>query len=153
MVLGKLDNCMWKNQTGLLSYTICTHKKKSSKWIKDLNVKMILNHKTPRRKQTVCSSTLVLAVFVYMYLQTRGASLIAQLVKNLPVMQKTRVWSLGWEDPLEKRKAIHSSIWPGEFHELYIVCGVTKSSTQLSHFHFHFQTREIKQNKWDYIKL
>jgi len=32
------------------------------------------------------------------------------MVKNLPAMQETRVWSLGWEDPLEKEMAIHSSI-------------------------------------------
>ena len=36
--------------------------------------------------------------------------LIAQLVKNPPVMQETWVWSLGWEDPLEKGMATHSSI-------------------------------------------
>ena len=38
------------------------------------------------------------------------ASLVAQLVKNLPAVQETRVRSLGWEDPLEKEMAIHSSI-------------------------------------------
>ena len=38
------------------------------------------------------------------------ASLVAQMVKNQPVMQETLVWSLGWEDPLEKGKATHSSI-------------------------------------------
>ena len=38
------------------------------------------------------------------------ASLMAQLVKNLPAMQETWVRSLGWEDPLEKRRATHSSI-------------------------------------------
>ena len=38
------------------------------------------------------------------------ASLIAQLVKNLPAMRDTWVQSLGWEDPLEKGKATHSSI-------------------------------------------
>ena len=38
------------------------------------------------------------------------ASLIAQLVKNLLAMQETWVRSLGWEDPLEKGKATHSSI-------------------------------------------
>ena len=32
------------------------------------------------------------------------------VVKNLPAMQETPVWSLGWEDPLEKEKATHSSI-------------------------------------------
>ena len=39
-----------------------------------------------------------------------GASLVAQLVKNPPAMQETWVQSLGWEDPLEKEKATHSSI-------------------------------------------
>ena len=39
-----------------------------------------------------------------------GASLEAQLVKNLLAMQGTWVQSLGWEDPLEKGKATHSSI-------------------------------------------
>ena len=34
----------------------------------------------------------------------------AQLVKNLPAMQETSVRSLGWEDPLEKGMATHSSI-------------------------------------------
>ena len=38
------------------------------------------------------------------------ASLIAQLVKNLPAMQETWVRCLSWEDPLEKGKATHSSI-------------------------------------------
>ena len=42
--------------------------------------------------------------------QTQGTFLVAQLVKKLPVMQKTRVQSLGWEDLLEKRMAAHSSI-------------------------------------------
>ena len=37
-------------------------------------------------------------------------SLVAQMVKNLPTMQETWVHSLGWEDPLEKGKATHSSI-------------------------------------------
>ena len=42
--------------------------------------------------------------------QASNASLVAQLVKNLPAMQETWVWSLGWEDPLEKGMATHSSI-------------------------------------------
>ena len=37
------------------------------------------------------------------------ASLVAQTVKRLPAMQETRVWFLGWEDPLEKEMEIHSS--------------------------------------------
>ena len=39
-----------------------------------------------------------------------GASLVAQLVKNPPATQETWVRSLGWEDPLEKGKAIYFSI-------------------------------------------
>ena len=38
------------------------------------------------------------------------ASLVSQIVKNLPAMQETQVQSLGWEDTLEKGMATHSSI-------------------------------------------
>ena len=43
-------------------------------------------------------------------LQYSQAPLVAQLVKNLPAMRETWVWSLSWEHPLEKGKATHSSI-------------------------------------------
>ena len=43
-------------------------------------------------------------------LQYPWASLVVQLVKNPPAMQEPWVQSLGWEDPLEKGKATHSSI-------------------------------------------
>ena len=67
-------------------------------------------------------------------LQYFWASLVAQLVKNLPAMQETWVQSPGWEDPLEKGKATHSSIlawrvpmdrgaWQATVH------GVAKSQT------------------------
>ena len=42
--------------------------------------------------------------------QSSWASLVAQLIMNPPVMRETWVRSLGWEDPLEKGKATHSSI-------------------------------------------
>ena len=38
------------------------------------------------------------------------ASLVVQIVKNLPAVWETRVQSLGWEDPLEKEMAAHSTI-------------------------------------------
>ena len=38
------------------------------------------------------------------------ASLVAPMVKKLPAMQETWVWSLGWEDPLEEGMATHSNI-------------------------------------------
>ena len=43
-------------------------------------------------------------------LQNLWASLVAQLVKNPSAMWATWVQSLGWEDPLEKGKATHSSV-------------------------------------------
>ena len=41
----------------------------------------------------------------------KGASLVAQRLKRLPAMQETWVRSRGWEDPLEKEMATHSSIF------------------------------------------
>ena len=61
-------------------------------------------------------------------------SLEAQTVKNLFAVQKTQVWSLGWEDPLEKETATYSSIlawripWTEEPSGL-TVHGVAKSQT------------------------
>ena len=68
------------------------------------------------------------------------SSLVAQLVKNLPAMQETRVQSLGQEDPLEKETATHSSIlaWRIPWMEEVTVHGVAKSQTQLSSFTFTF---------------
>ena len=43
--------------------------------------------------------------------------MVAQMIKNLPIVQGTRVQSLGWEDPLEKGKATHSSILAWRSHE------------------------------------
>ena len=43
-------------------------------------------------------------------LQYTWSSFVTQLVKNLPAVWETWVWSLGWEDPLEKAKATHPSI-------------------------------------------
>ena len=60
-------------------------------------------------------------------LQHSWASLVAQTVNHLPIMRETKVQSLGWEDPLEKGMATHSSIlawrilWtekPGSLHSM-----------------------------------
>ena len=72
---------------------------------------------------------------------------MAQLVKNLPAMRETWVGSLGWEDPLEKGKATHSSIlawsipWmsmesPREGHGR--VTFTFMSSTSLIHLHLKY---------------
>ena len=74
-------------------------------------------------------------LFIYFGYSSNGrASLVAQVVKNLPSVKETRVQSLGWEDFLEKGMASHSSIlawripWPKEQATVY---GVTKSQTWL----------------------
>ena len=65
-------------------------------------------------------------------------SLMAHMVKNLPVMRETRVQSLGQEDHLERGMATHSSIlawripWTQEPGRLQSIHGVTKSQTQPS---------------------
>ena len=70
-------------------------------------------------------------------------SLVAQLVKNQPAMQETWVPSLGWEDPLEKGKATHSSYSGLENSMDCIDHGVAKCRTQLSNFHFE----DLVQNR------
>ena len=66
--------------------------------------------------------------------QYSWASLVAQLVKNLPAMQETWVGKIPW-----KRERLTTPVfWPGEFHELYSPL-VRKESTRL-HFHFSFFT-------------
>ena len=49
-------------------------------------------------------------MFLELHTLLIGASLVAQMVKNLPAMQETWVQSLGWEDSLEEEMATHSSI-------------------------------------------
>ena len=64
----------------------------------------------------MCASEHMCTCSVHTYTSDRHifcsweASLVAEMVKNLPPMQETGVQSLGWEEPLEKEMAIHSSI-------------------------------------------
>ena len=67
-------------------------------------------------------------------LQYSWASLVAQLAKNPPSLWETWVQSLGWEDPLEKGKATHSSVLA---RRIAVFC-VAKSQIRLSDFQFHF---------------
>ena len=72
-----------------------------------------------------------------------GISLVAQMVKHLSTMWKTWVRFLGWEDPLEKEMAIHSSTiawkipWAEEPGRLQSVG--SQSWTRLNDFTFTFQ--------------
>ena len=76
----------------------------------------------------------------------REASLVAQMVKNLPALQETSVQSLGWEDP-QRREWLPTPIFlPAEFHGQrnlagYSPWGCKESDTtgQISLFHFFSQ--------------
>ena len=72
-------------------------------------------------------------------LQYSWASLVAQLVKNLPVMRETWVQSLGWEDPLEKGMAPHSCILAWRIPWTVYSPWGHKEWTQLRDFHLHFK--------------
>ena len=61
-------------------------------------------------------------------LEATRASLVAQLVKNLPAMWETHIGSLGWEDPLEEGTATHFSILAWRI-PWTIVYGITESDT------------------------
>ena len=58
---------------------------------------------------------------------------VAQLLMNLPAMPETWVQSLGWEDPLEKGKATHSSMLAWRIP--WTIHGLAQSRTQLSDVH------------------
>ena len=70
-------------------------------------------------------------------LQYSWTSLVAQLVKSPPAMWETWGRSLGWEDPLEKGEATHSSILAWRIP--WAVHGIAKSWTRLSDFHLHLR--------------
>ena len=88
-------------------------------------------------------------IHIYVYNMSR-ASLVAQMVKNLPAMWETQLRSLGQEDPLEKGMATHSSILvflPGEFHGQRKLMGYSPwgrkeldMTEPLTHTHTHTHT-------------
>ena len=69
-----------------------------------------LTHFSYMTLMLVKSWTLILIHLFVSYHLDIWASLVAQRLKRLPGMRETRVLSLGWEDPLEKEMATHSSI-------------------------------------------
>ena len=74
---------------------------------------------------------------------------MVQTAKNLPAVWEICIWSLGWEDPLEKGMATHPSIlaWriPWTWEPARLVYGVTKGQIQPSDFHFTFITENSLQ--------
>ena len=88
-------------------------------------------------------------------LQFSWASLVAQLVKNLPARCETWIRSLGWEDPLGNGKAKHSSILACRIYKessqrIQSLAWITKSWTWLSHFNFHIIYASIVWRPWTF---
>ena len=98
------------------------------------NIRVFSNESVLHQVAKVLEFQLQHQSFQWIFPSLSFPSLVAQLVKNLSAMQETWVPSLGWEDPLEKGKATHSSI----------LAWVTKSWTQLRDFHFFISTKEKK---------
>ena len=69
-----------------------------------------LGREDPLEKEIATHSSILAAPPPHKRGSKKRASLVAQLVRNPPAVQETRVRSLGWEDPLEKEMATHSSI-------------------------------------------
>ena len=75
--------------------------------------------------------------------------MVAQTVKNLPAMQETRVWSLDWEDPLEKGMDTHSSILFFFFFLIYLF--FNWRITALQNFVVFCQTSTWISHRYTYI--
>ena len=76
------------------------------------------------------------------------ASLMAQRLKRLPVVQETWVRSLGWEDPLEKEMATHSSILAWEIPWTEEPGGLQSTGSQRVRHDFTFTFTLHAWNYW-----
>ena len=81
-------------------------------------------------------------------LQYSWTSLVAQLVKNPLAMQETWVQSLGWEDPLEKGKATHSSILAWRIPQTLKSMGSQKVGRSWANFTFTSGKFDAASSNW-----
>ena len=86
-------------------------------------------------------------------------SLVAQMVKHLSTVGETRVWSMGWEDPLEKAMATHSSIlawripWTEEPGGLQFMGRKESDTTERLHVHVHVHMWNVKRKDTSELTL
>ena len=76
---------------------------------------------------------------------------MVQLVKKPPAMCETWVWSLGWEDPLEREMLPIPVFWPGEFQGLYSPWG-SKELDMTEWLSLHFTIAKKKKKRWNNSK-
>ena len=109
---------------------------------------------------TFCS----LPYYLFSLMSSAWASLVTQMVKNLPAMQETWVRSLGWDDSLEEGMATHSSILAWEIPQTEEPGRLPSMGSQrvghswvINTFTFHFQCylhtlqKCILRNLWSLI--
>ena len=77
-----------------------------------------------------------------------GASLMAQMVKNLPSVQETGVQSLGWEDALEKGMATHCSILDGRIPSILLFLSFFACSSLYAEIRILHKTSATHHNSW-----
>ena len=88
---------------------------------------------------------ILLRIFASLFIsEVHQTPLVAQTVKGLSTIRETQVWALGWEDPLEKEMATHSSIlawripWTEELDGLQSTGRKEPDTTERLHFHFQW---------------
>ena len=69
-----------------------------------------MHTKREKERERERESCLLVAEKFYLRVRMIEASVVSQMVKNLPAMQETQVWCPGREDPLKKEMATHSSV-------------------------------------------
>ena len=111
----------------------CDQLSRPGSWVVSYNV-------LARKRLIIILNVLIVRTHIYSM-----ASLIAQSVKNLPAVHETWVEFLGWEDPLEKEMATHSSIlawripWTEEPGGLQSMGSQKSDMTQQLNHHQHIQ--------------
>ena len=78
-------------------------------------------------------------------------NLIAQSVKNLPAVQETGVWSLGWKDPLEKEMVTHSRILAWKISWTEEPGGLQSMGSQRVRHNWVTKTKQLYENSSDLI--
>ena len=97
-----------------------------------------LTHPSPHIATIFVCAMRAFKIHSFSNFQMFSASLVAQLVKNLPAMLRPGFDPWVGKIPWRRARLSTPVFWPGEFHRLYTVHGVTKSQTGLNDFHFHF---------------
>ena len=103
------EGCLREKPTTHLNFLVNTEQHLGEIHRKWMGVKYIKNVWEIRMGESFQFGIIIFQVFNYRCIEF-GASLVARRVKRLPAMWETWVRSLGWEDPLEKGMATHSSI-------------------------------------------